>query len=250
MDRKIKRLKQIHTPPTPIVNVRWNSRRGLELLGNVKIKSERDIHIFSPTLNHRRMLHCELRDEALLMGRGCHTPCLALDLSDVLCGVYMQYDIIFQDFIIHISYYYVHASSHNLAHSELIQIDPFEEPTPDVSPIIPEPVFETPPISDIPPQPTTTSKTPPVTVIEVTSNVSQPPTTTIQSFPEFISVPHPNVRPIRIRTSTKKDDFVYSCLFASFVDFVHSLHEHESYMEVVCDPLWQGVMAEKLTALH
>ncbi|GJX99596.1 uncharacterized mitochondrial protein-like protein [Tanacetum coccineum] len=31
---------------------------------------------------------------------------------------------------------------------------------------------------------------------------------------------------------------------------IASLHEHVSYTEVVCDPLWQGAMAEELTALH
>nr|GEY33654.1 hypothetical protein [Tanacetum cinerariifolium] len=29
-----------------------------------------------------------------------------------------------------------------------------------------------------------------------------------------------------------------------------SLHKHVSYMEVVCDPLWQGAMVEELTTLH
>ncbi|GJS41311.1 uncharacterized mitochondrial protein-like protein [Tanacetum coccineum] len=38
--------------------------------------------------------------------------------------------------------------------------------------------------------------------------------------------------------------------FASFVASVHALHKHESYTEAVYDPLWQGAMAEELTALH
>ncbi|GKD09298.1 gag-pol polyprotein [Tanacetum coccineum] len=46
-------------------------------------------------------------------------------------------------FLKHIMYYYVYASSQRLTQSEIIKIDPFEEPTPVVSPIIPEHVFET-----------------------------------------------------------------------------------------------------------
>ncbi|GJZ26532.1 uncharacterized mitochondrial protein-like protein [Tanacetum coccineum] len=38
--------------------------------------------------------------------------------------------------------------------------------------------------------------------------------------------------------------------FASFVASVYSLHEPESYTKVICDPLWQSVIAEELTALH
>nr|GEW67500.1 hypothetical protein [Tanacetum cinerariifolium] len=58
-------------------------------------------------------------------------------------------------------------SSHNLAQSELIKIDPFEEPTPVVSPIISEHVFET--ILE----PTTTTTETPVTIPEATSTVSK-----------------------------------------------------------------------------
>ena len=31
---------------------------------------------------------------------------------------------------------------------------------------------------------------------------------------------------------------------------MHSLHEPVSYMEALCDPLWQGAMDDELTALH
>ncbi|GKD14697.1 hypothetical protein Tco_1199104 [Tanacetum coccineum] len=71
--------------------------------------------------------------------------------------------------------YLMKRSSHNLKQSELIKIDPFEEHTHVMSPIIPDAVFETPPISDIPLQPTTTTiKNPPDTIIEATSTVNQP----------------------------------------------------------------------------
>ncbi|GJZ98672.1 gag-pol polyprotein [Tanacetum coccineum] len=117
--------------------------------------------------------------------------------------------------------YFGEKCSHNLTQSELIKIDPFEDLTPVMSPIIPDTIFETTP--DIPQQPTITTGTPPVTIIEATSTVNQP-------LPRL-----PN-----------------NCLnsFASFVSSVHSLHEPESYTEAVYDPLWQGAMAEELTALH
>ncbi|GJS86164.1 putative reverse transcriptase domain-containing protein [Tanacetum coccineum] len=46
MDREVKRLKQTRIP---IINVRWNSRRGLELRGSVKTNSVANIHTYSPT---------------------------------------------------------------------------------------------------------------------------------------------------------------------------------------------------------
>ncbi|GJW58994.1 retrovirus-related pol polyprotein from transposon TNT 1-94 [Tanacetum coccineum] len=58
---------------------------------------------------------------------------------------------------------------------------------------------------------------------------------------------------MHIRKSTKNYDFVYSCYsssYASFVSSVHCLYEPESYTEAVCDPFWQGAMAEELTTLH
>ncbi|GKA46039.1 retrovirus-related pol polyprotein from transposon TNT 1-94 [Tanacetum coccineum] len=159
----------------------------------------------------------------------------------------------------HIPYYSVATSSYNLTQSELIKIDSFEEPIHVVSPIIPKLIFEitseqtTTETPDTPPQTTTTTETPPITIHEATSTGNQFPTTTTQSSPKVLAVPHQNVRPTRIRKSTKKDDFVYSCYsssFASFVAFVHNLHEPESYTKAVCDPLWQGAMAKELTALH
>ncbi|GJY57080.1 retrovirus-related pol polyprotein from transposon TNT 1-94 [Tanacetum coccineum] len=92
--------------------------------------------------------------------------------------LYTSYHV---QFLEHISYYSVPASSHNLTQSELIKIDPFEEPTHVVSPIIPEHAFETvseptttetPPVSDTPLQTTTTTKTP-VTIPEATSTGNQ-----------------------------------------------------------------------------
>ncbi|GJT11855.1 RNA-directed DNA polymerase, eukaryota, reverse transcriptase zinc-binding domain protein [Tanacetum coccineum] len=38
--------------------------------------------------------------------------------------------------------------------------------------------------------------------------------------------------------------------FSLFIAYVHRLHEHVSYREVVCDPLWQVVMVEELVSLH
>ncbi|GJW81309.1 uncharacterized mitochondrial protein-like protein [Tanacetum coccineum] len=76
---------------------------------------------------------------------------------------------------------------------------------------------------------------------------------TTQSLPEVAVVSPQNVRPTRIRKSTKKDDFVYSCYsssFASFVASVHSLHKPESYTKAICDPIWQSALAKELTTLH
>ncbi|GKA57964.1 retrovirus-related pol polyprotein from transposon TNT 1-94 [Tanacetum coccineum] len=104
-------------------------------------------------------------------------------------------------FLEHLSYYSVPASSHNLTQSELIKIDPFEEPTPVVSPIIPEPVFETtseqttteiPSVADTPPQSTTTTETPPITILEATSTGYNPSITITKSPPEFVAVPPTN----------------------------------------------------------
>ncbi|GKB09211.1 gag-pol polyprotein [Tanacetum coccineum] len=81
------------------------------------------------------------------------------------------------DFLEHIPYYSVPVSSHNLTRSEVIKIDPFEEPIPVVSPIISEPchtptsertTIKTPLVADTPPQSTTTTETPPVTILEAT----------------------------------------------------------------------------------
>nr|GFB93346.1 putative reverse transcriptase domain-containing protein [Tanacetum cinerariifolium] len=44
IDRKVKRLKQSHIP---LVKVRWNSKRGLSLLGNEKINLNRSTPISS-----------------------------------------------------------------------------------------------------------------------------------------------------------------------------------------------------------
>ncbi|GJV92550.1 gag-pol polyprotein [Tanacetum coccineum] len=132
----------------------------------------------------------------------------------------------------HISYYSVPASSHDLTQSQLIKIDPFEEPTPIVSPITPEPALETtsetttttetPIVSPITPKPasetTTTTETPRVIISEAKPTVTQPPPTTTQSSFEVAVVPPVNIRPTRI--------------------------------QVVCDPLWQVAMAKLLAALH
>ncbi|GJR09126.1 retrovirus-related pol polyprotein from transposon TNT 1-94 [Tanacetum coccineum] len=87
------------------------------------------------------------------------------------------------DFLEHIPYYSVPASSHNLTQSELIKIDPFEEPTPIVSPIPPEPALET----------TSETTTTAVIIFEATPTVTQPPSTTNQSSSEVAAVPLANV---------------------------------------------------------
>nr|GFB71968.1 putative reverse transcriptase domain-containing protein [Tanacetum cinerariifolium] len=46
MEREIKRLKRSRIP---LVKVRWNSRRGLSSLRNVKLRSGRNTHISSQT---------------------------------------------------------------------------------------------------------------------------------------------------------------------------------------------------------
>ncbi|GKD61479.1 gag-pol polyprotein, partial [Tanacetum coccineum] len=154
------------------------------------------------------------------------------------------------DFLEHIPYYSIPASSHNLTQSKLIKIDPFEEPTPIVSPIPPEPALET---TSETRETTTTTETPPVIISEAIPTVTQPPPTSTQSSSEVAVVPPANVRPTRIRKSTRKDDFVYSCyssLFSLFIASVDCLHEPKSYREAVCDPLWHVALAEEFVALH
>ncbi|GJY68580.1 gag-pol polyprotein [Tanacetum coccineum] len=146
----------------------------------------------------------------------------ALPFSNSVSSSNALFDLV----MVHIPYYSVLASSHNLTQSKLIKIDSFEEPTPVVLPIIQESIFEIPPVSDTPPQTTTTTEIPPVTIIEAASTVNQP-------------LPRPPNHRLKLK-----------CLFASFVASVHNLHEHVSYTEAVCDPLWQGVMTEKPTTLH
>ncbi|GJU65420.1 retrovirus-related pol polyprotein from transposon TNT 1-94 [Tanacetum coccineum] len=124
----------------------------------------------------------------------------------------------------HIPYYSVLASSHNLTQSELIKIDPFEEPTPIISPITPGPTLDT------PLKTTTITETPPVTVSEATPTVTQ--TKTLQLLLNLL---------LRLPNHLLK---------FSFIAFVHRLHEPMSYREAVCDPLWQVTMAEELAALH
>nr|GEW05505.1 uncharacterized mitochondrial protein AtMg00810-like [Tanacetum cinerariifolium] len=136
------------------------------------------------------------------------------------------------DFLEHIRYYSVPASSHNLTQTEFIKIDPFDnvphEPQPVLSLVITEPV------------PKTTLET-----IEATSETTTS-TETVVDRP-------PSGRPKRNCKSTKRDGFVYSCYsdsFSSFIAFVNFLHEPESYRDVVCDPFWQVAMAEELVALY
>ncbi|GKC02574.1 integrase, partial [Tanacetum coccineum] len=102
----------------------------------------------------------------------------------------------------HIPYHFIPASSHNLTQFELIKIDPFEEPTPIVSPITPEPALET------ASKTTTTTETPPIIISEATPIVTQPPPTITQSSFKVAAVPPANVQPTHIRKSTRKDDFV------------------------------------------
>nr|GFB30605.1 putative reverse transcriptase domain-containing protein [Tanacetum cinerariifolium] len=52
VDRKVKRLKRSRIP---LVEVRWNSKRGLELHGNARINSGRNTHISSQGPHHRQV---------------------------------------------------------------------------------------------------------------------------------------------------------------------------------------------------
>ncbi|GJV35020.1 retrovirus-related pol polyprotein from transposon TNT 1-94 [Tanacetum coccineum] len=138
-------------------------------------------------------------------------------------------------FLEHVPYFSVPASSHHLTQLELIKLDPFDDATEtSESFTIPQ---ETP--QEIPQetqQETPTNTTPPVTI------VTQPPPTATQSSTEVVDGHPPSGRPKRNRKSTKRDDFVYSCYsnsFSSFIASVNRLHEPESYREAVCDPLWQ-----------
>ncbi|GJU59197.1 hypothetical protein Tco_1236963 [Tanacetum coccineum] len=71
MDREVKRLKQrcIH-----YVNVRWNSRRGPELTREREDRCQKKYPHLIANLHHRQMPQLELRDEAHLTEKGCHTP--------------------------------------------------------------------------------------------------------------------------------------------------------------------------------
>nr|GFA29465.1 putative reverse transcriptase domain-containing protein [Tanacetum cinerariifolium] len=72
MDREVKQLRRSHVP---IVKIRWNSRRGPELHGNVKINSGRNIHTSSPR-QHRRQVPChKLKDKAHLTRVDYNTLC-------------------------------------------------------------------------------------------------------------------------------------------------------------------------------
>jgi len=56
-----------------------------------------------------------------------------------------------------------------------------------------------------------------------------------------VVVPLPPVQPSRNHKSTQLPNSVYSSYSSSFVVFItsiHRLHEHSSYREGVCDPLW------------
>nr|GEV77519.1 putative reverse transcriptase domain-containing protein [Tanacetum cinerariifolium] len=52
MDQEVKRLKRSRIP---IIKVRWNSKRGPEFHGNVRINFERNIHISSQKLHRRQV---------------------------------------------------------------------------------------------------------------------------------------------------------------------------------------------------
>ncbi|GKA41232.1 uncharacterized mitochondrial protein-like protein, partial [Tanacetum coccineum] len=112
----------------------------------------------------------------------------------------------------HIPYYSVLASSHNLTQSKLIKIDPFEEPTPIVSLITPEPA------SNTPLETTITTETPLVTVFEATPTVTQPPSTTTQSSTKVVVG-----RPKRDYKSTKRDAFV------SMTEELAALHQTQTW---------------------
>jgi hypothetical protein len=58
---------------------------------------------------------------------------------------------------------------------------------------------------------------------------------------------------IHICTSTKLQDFSYSCYSSSFTLFLASIHylsELYSYKEAILDHFWQQAMDEELSALH
>nr|GEU52887.1 uncharacterized mitochondrial protein AtMg00810-like [Tanacetum cinerariifolium] len=92
------------------------------------------------------------------------------------------------DFLKHIPYYFVPASSHNLTQSELIKFDPFDDVTHEpplvLSPIITKHV------------PETTDATPDTIPETITST-------------EIVVDPPPSGRPKRNFKSTKRDDFVF-----------------------------------------
>ncbi|GJU18885.1 hypothetical protein Tco_1146851 [Tanacetum coccineum] len=70
MYQEVKRLKQSRIP---IVKDRWNSRRGPELHGSVKINSTASIRTSSPT-PLQKATQTEFRDEILLTRGDCDNP--------------------------------------------------------------------------------------------------------------------------------------------------------------------------------
>jgi len=138
-------------------------------------------------------------------------------------------------FFEHISFFSIPTSSHYLTTSNVIKLNPFDinDTKPSFVPTL-DLVFE--PIID------TTSE---FILVDL-------PTTHAQSFVE-VTVPLPPTRPNRNCKSTQQPDFVYSSYSSSFVvfiSFVCHLLDPSSYGEVVCDPLWQNVMAGELVALY
>nr|GFA73800.1 putative reverse transcriptase domain-containing protein [Tanacetum cinerariifolium] len=80
MDRKVKQLRRSRVP---IVKVRWNSRRGPELHGNVKINSGRNIHTSSPR-QHRRQVPCHKPEDKDHLTRGDYNTSCFRSLYNVM----------------------------------------------------------------------------------------------------------------------------------------------------------------------
>ncbi|GJU22268.1 putative reverse transcriptase domain-containing protein [Tanacetum coccineum] len=162
LKREFKKLKRSRNA---IVKVWWNSKRGPEFTW------EREDQM------RLKLPYCKCSSAGRLLGEynlGVATPRALVHAGDKTSG---------------------DASLHNLTQSE----DPFEEPTPIVPPITPEPALgtttttKTPLVSDTPPETTTTTETPPVIISEATPTVTQPSPTTTQTSSEVAAVPHANV---------------------------------------------------------
>ncbi|GJZ95555.1 gag-pol polyprotein [Tanacetum coccineum] len=133
--------------------------------------------------------------------------------------LYTHHDV---DFLEHIPYYSVPASSHNLTQSELIKIDHFDDVAHEPLPILP-PVI-TGPILEITLETTnttldTTSETTPKTTLETTPDTTPQTTTSTETVVD----PPTSGRPKSNCKSKKRDDFV------AMAEELAALHQNQTW---------------------
>ncbi|GJW44705.1 uncharacterized mitochondrial protein-like protein [Tanacetum coccineum] len=133
--------------------------------------------------------------------------------------LYTHHDV---DFLEHIPYYSIPASSHNLTQSELIKIDHFDDVAYEPLPILP--LVITGPILEITLETTnttldTTSETTPETTLETTPNTTPQTTTSTETVVD----PPTSGRPKSNCKSKKRDDFV------AMAEELAALHQNQTW---------------------